>query len=194
MRIVRTGAKSTVKDKRNTRVQAQRWSPFASCKSSYKIHNHNSTQQQIQPKHPTVDQQRTGAYTFYSSCVLLILNCDFKILRDYFIAYNQVFIVKILCTMWRFEFWRWKWLRHPEDGGIARKHIGVTYTITLLTYYMEHSPSWEVKTSYPTQVNFPHFTEPEGSSPYSQELATCPCPGPDWSSLYPTIQFFEDPF
>jgi hypothetical protein len=24
--------------------------------------------------------------------------------------------------------------------------------------------------------------EPEGLSPYSQEPATCPCPGPDWSS------------
>jgi hypothetical protein len=27
--------------------------------------------------------------------------------------------------------------------------------------------------------------EPEGSSPYSQESATCPYPEPDWSSLCP---------
>jgi hypothetical protein len=27
--------------------------------------------------------------------------------------------------------------------------------------------------------------EPEGSSPYTQEPATCPCPEPDWSSPRP---------
>jgi hypothetical protein len=33
-----------------------------------------------------------------------VLNCDYKILRDYFILYNQVSIVTILCTTWRFSF------------------------------------------------------------------------------------------
>ena len=33
-----------------------------------------------------------------------------------------------------------------------------------------------------------HFMEPEGSSPYSQQPATWPCPEPDWSSpcLHPS--------
>jgi hypothetical protein len=35
--------------------------------------------------------------------------------------------------------------------------------------------------------------EPEGSSPYSQEPAACPYPGPDWSSPS-SIQFLKDPF
>jgi hypothetical protein len=35
--------------------------------------------------------------------------------------------------------------------------------------------------------------EPEGSSPYTQEPATCPYPEPDQSSLPPT-QPLEDPF
>jgi hypothetical protein len=37
--------------------------------------------------------------------------------------------------------------------------------------------------------------EPEGSSPYSQEPATGPCPDPDKSSLRPSpIQPLKDPF
>jgi hypothetical protein len=36
--------------------------------------------------------------------------------------------------------------------------------------------------------------EPEGSSPYTQEPATCPYPEPDWSSPYLFIQPLEDPF
>jgi hypothetical protein len=47
----------------------------------------------------------------------------------------------------------------------------------IITNSMEQSPSWE--------ANSPHFVEPEGSSPYSQEPATCPYPKPDRSSLYP---------
>jgi hypothetical protein len=52
----------------------------------------------------------------YNSCVWPVLNCDFKILRDYFIVYNQVFIFTILCTLWLSNFfnmkmatipWRW---------------------------------------------------------------------------------------
>jgi hypothetical protein len=36
--------------------------------------------------------------------------------------------------------------------------------------------------------------EPEGSSPYSQMLATCPYPESDQSSLRPPTQPLEDPF
>jgi hypothetical protein len=37
--------------------------------------------------------------------------------------------------------------------------------------------------------------EPEGSSPYTQEPATCPYPEPDQSSLRPPpTQPLEDPF
>jgi hypothetical protein len=35
--------------------------------------------------------------------------------------------------------------------------------------------------------------EPEGSSPYTQEPATCPYPEPDQSSLRPHTQPLEDP-
>jgi hypothetical protein len=35
--------------------------------------------------------------------------------------------------------------------------------------------------------------EPEGSSPYTQEPATCPYPEPDRSSSYPPIKPLEDP-
>jgi hypothetical protein len=36
--------------------------------------------------------------------------------------------------------------------------------------------------------------EPEGSSPYTQEPATCPYPEPDQSRLRPHTQPLEDPF
>jgi hypothetical protein len=36
--------------------------------------------------------------------------------------------------------------------------------------------------------------EPEGSSPYSQEPATCPYPEPDEPILSPHTQPLEDPF
>jgi hypothetical protein len=58
----------------------------------------------LEPQHPTTDHEKTEADISYSSCVLLILNSDFKILRDYFAVYNQVFIVNILCIMWRLSF------------------------------------------------------------------------------------------
>jgi hypothetical protein len=50
---------------------------------------------------------------------------------------------------------------------------------------MEQSPSWEAKTSSASQEILPHLLEPEGSSPYSQEPATCPYPEADWSSTCP---------
>jgi hypothetical protein len=49
---------------------------------------------------------------------------------------------------------------------------------------MEQSPSWEAKMSSATQ-EIPHFMEPEGSSPYTQEPATCLYPEPDQSSPCP---------
>jgi hypothetical protein len=36
--------------------------------------------------------------------------------------------------------------------------------------------------------------QPEDSSPYTQEPATCPYPEPDQSSLRPHTQPLEDPF
>jgi hypothetical protein len=42
--------------------------------------------------------------------------------------------------------------------------------------------------------NSPHFMEPEGSSPYTQEPATCPYPEPDQSSVLLRNQPLEDPF
>jgi hypothetical protein len=36
--------------------------------------------------------------------------------------------------------------------------------------------------------------EPEGSSPYTQEPATCPYPESDQSSLFPLPNLSEDPF
>ena len=41
--------------------------------------------------------------------------------------------------------------------------------------------------------NSPHFMEPEGSLPHSQEPATCPYPKPDQSSPCPHISLPEDP-
>ena len=59
---------------------------------------------------------------------------------------------------------------------------------------MEQSPSWEAKNVLSYSRNSSHFTEPEGSSPYTQQPATCPYHEPDQSSLRPTTQPLEDPF
>jgi hypothetical protein len=56
--------------------------------------------------------------------------------------------------------------------------------ISLLTYSMEQSPSWEVTGSAASQ-EIPAFLEPEVSSPYSQVPATCPYPEPTPSSPTP---------
>jgi hypothetical protein len=42
--------------------------------------------------------------------------------------------------------------------------------------------------------NSPHFMEPEGSSPHSQQLATYPYPEPDRSSNAPPNPLLEAPF
>jgi hypothetical protein len=49
---------------------------------------------------------------------------------------------------------------------------------------MEQSPSWVANTSSATR-NSPHFMEPEGSLPHSQQPATFPYPEPDRPSSYP---------
>jgi hypothetical protein len=41
---------------------------------------------------------------------------------------------------------------------------------------MKQSPSWKANSSSASQKNSPHFAEPEGSLPHSQNLATCPYP------------------
>ena len=38
---------------------------------------------QVEPQHPTTDQQTTRADMSYNICVQIVLKCDFKILRDY---------------------------------------------------------------------------------------------------------------
>jgi hypothetical protein len=44
-----------------------------------------------------------------------------------------------------------------------------------------------------TLDSFPHFMEPEGSLPHSQELFTCPYPEPDQSSPHQPILSLQDP-
>jgi len=58
--------------------------------------------------------------------------------------------------------------------------------ITLLTYSMVQSPSWEANWFCSQSRHSPHFMEPESSSPYSQVSAICPYPEPTPSSLYPS--------
>jgi hypothetical protein len=52
---------------------------------------------------------------------------------------------------------------------------------------MEKSPSWEAKNVLSYSRNYPHFTETEGSSPYTQQPAICPYPEPQQSSQHPLI-------
>jgi hypothetical protein len=54
---------------------------------------------------------------------------------------------------------------------------------SLPTNSMEQSAYWEANKSKATQI--PRFMVPDGSSPHSQENATCPYPEPDRSSLCP---------
>jgi hypothetical protein len=42
--------------------------------------------------------------------------------------------------------------------------------------------------------NYHHFMEPGGSSPYTQQPATCPCSEPDRPGPCPIISLFYDPF
>jgi hypothetical protein len=65
---------------------------------------------QIVPQRHTTDQQTTRADMSYNTCVQLILNCDFKILHDYFIVYNQVWIVAILSTIMESRVSRQRWI------------------------------------------------------------------------------------
>ena len=59
---------------------------------------------------------------------------------------------------------------------------------------MEQSPSWEATYLVLQLVKkFPAFSEPEGSSPYSQVPATCPYPEPTPSSPHNPLPLPEDP-
>jgi hypothetical protein len=70
----------------------------------------------------------------------------------------------------------------------------VNHFLSWLTNSMEQSPSWEAKNVLSYSRNSLHFMEPEGSSPYRQELTTYAYPEPDQSSLCPPTQPPEDPF
>jgi hypothetical protein len=59
---------------------------------------------------------------------------------------------------------------------------------------MEQSPSWEANHQTLQLVKkFPAFVEPESSSSYPQEPATCPYPEPTSSSPHDPLQLTEDP-
>jgi len=47
---------------------------------------------------------------------------------------------------------------------------------------MEQKPFAEADSLSDTQINYPHFMDPAGLLPTSQQLATCPCPKPDQST------------
>jgi hypothetical protein len=61
-----------------------------------------------------------------------------------------------------------------------------------VTNFMEQRPSWVAKNVISYSRNSPNFMEPERSSPYSQQPASCPYPEPDQSSLctHPTSRKF----
>jgi hypothetical protein len=61
----------------------------------------------------------------------------------------------------------------------------IIYLFFSVTNSMEQSPSCKAKNVLSYSRNSPHFMEPEGSSPYSQQPATCPYPEPDRSRLCP---------
>jgi hypothetical protein len=54
----------------------------------------------------------------------------------------------------------------------------ILLSVLLITNSMKQSPSWEANRSWDSR-NSSQVMEPEGSSPYSQEPATCPYPEPD---------------
>jgi hypothetical protein len=64
-------------------------------------------------------------------CWIECLNCDFKLLRDYFIVQNQVFIVTILCTVSSFEILKWKWLEPPWRWWYGTETCWGTNTIMI---------------------------------------------------------------
>jgi hypothetical protein len=57
-----------------------------------------------------------------------------------------------------------------------------------MTDYKQRS-SFREQQFFSLSRNFPHFVEPGGSLPYSQEPATCSCPDLDESSLRLLIWF-----
>jgi hypothetical protein len=63
-----------------------------------------------------------------------------------------------------------------------------------LTNSTEQSPSWQVDSMFSYSRNFPHFMEPEGSLPYSQERANSPYPEPDEPKPQPQTLFPQDTF
>jgi hypothetical protein len=61
----------------------------------------------------------------YNSCDQLTLNCEWKILRDYFIVHNQSFIVNILCDVWSLIFEDKNGYNPLKMVQIASKYVGV---------------------------------------------------------------------
>ena len=62
------------------------------------------------------------------------------------------------------------------------------YSLQILTYSMEQSPSWEAKWFAASQEIPRIFLELEGSSPHPQASATCPCPGLAQSSPHLSVK------
>jgi hypothetical protein len=69
-------------------------------------------------------------------------------------------------------------------GGVAYMHYGFRNTelLILLTNSVEQSPEKLPFLGYSRY--FPHFMEPERSSPHSQAHTTCPCQGNTSNSNY----------
>ena len=112
-------------------------------------------------------------------CSMEFVSCDHKVLTV--VRTNNTMACNLLLT----------YLRVKELCNKITVFSLVSLRCT--PYSMKQSPSWEAKPVFSQTRNSPHFTEPEGSLPDSQVLATCPYPEPVRSSPYSHIPLPEDP-
>ena len=81
-----------------------------------------------------------------------------------------------------------------QTYALDRAATGIgSWRTYLLTYSMQHSPSWEANWFAASQEIPRIFMEPEGSLPHSQVPATCPYLDPVRSSPCSHIPLPEDP-
>jgi hypothetical protein len=73
-----------------------------------------------------------------------------------------------------------------DNNKVRRMHFA--WRITMDTYCMDQSPSWEANQFAANQEIHRNFMEPEGSLQYSQVPATCPYPEPTPSSPHNPLQ------